>query len=54
MCMFEMLSGSMADEFLVYFMIRSGCSVVASITVESSVNSCLRLMMRLSSLSLGW
>ena len=52
-CMFDMLSGPMADEFLVYFMTHLVCSVVASIIVGSSVNSCLRLMVRRSSLSLG-
>ena len=52
-CMLDMLSGPMALEFLVYFMTLLVSSVVSSITVGSSVNSCLRLVMCLSSLYLG-
>ena len=48
-CMFEILSGPIADEFLVYFMTHLISSVVAIIIVGSSSNSCLRR----SSLCLG-
>lgn len=51
--MLEILSGPVAEEFLVYLMTLNVSSVVASVTVGSSVKLCLRLVMCLSSLYLG-
>ena len=52
-CMFVMLSGPAAEEFLICFTTLLVSSVVARVAVGSSGNCCLRLMMRLSSLYLG-
>ena len=43
--MLEILSGPVAEEFLVYLMTLNVSSVVASVTVGSSVKLCLRLVM---------
>ena len=51
--MLDMLSTPTAGEFLSSFIIRVVSSVVASITVKSKWNSCLRLCMCLSSRCFG-
>ena len=52
-CMLDMLSTPTADEFLSCFIMSAVSSVVASMTVKSKWNSCLRLYVRLSSRYFG-